>query len=447
MSTITVSNLGKAYKQYPSRWSRLAEWLLPFGKPRHQLKWVLQDISFKVNPGEAVGIIGINGAGKSTLLKMITGTTQPTTGNVNITGRVAALLELGMGFHPDFTGRQNVFMAGQLLGMSVEEISGLMPEIETFSGIGDYIDQPLRVFSSGMQVRLAFSVATARRPDILIIDEALAVGDVFFQQKCFDRIRRYRKYGTTLLFVSHSMQSVYSLCDRALLIDAGSVALNDKPKAVIDLYNARVIQRMNPDPNALRVAKQLTSAQSKSGDKRASDAPTIANDQNAQINGIGSYATEEAEISEVNLYVEGRAVKTFVSDSVATVHVKVLFNRSCADPHVGFQIRNNLGEDVFMTNTYAMKKSIGPVRVASIVEVKFSFKASLAEGQYTLTVGVANEGLFDGQFKESLARIQNAHAFSVLRNPESIGWAGVYNLSPTCEIHVEPNVHRELGGS
>jgi lipopolysaccharide transport system ATP-binding protein len=192
MGTITVTNLGKAYKQYPSRWSRLAEWLLPGDKPRHNLHWVLQDINFTVNPGEAVGIVGINGAGKSTLLKMITGTTQPTTGSVQLTGRVAALLELGMGFHPDFTGRQNAFMAGQLLGFSVEEIARLMPNIEAFAEIGDYIDQPVRVYSSGMQMRLAFSVATATRPDILIVDEALSVGDAYFVHKSFGRIKQFR---------------------------------------------------------------------------------------------------------------------------------------------------------------------------------------------------------------------------------------------------------------
>ena len=156
MGAIVVTNLGKAYKQYPTRWSRLGEWVLPFRGLSHKLKWVLQEVSFQVAPGEAVGLIGINGAGKSTLLKLITGTTQPTTGSVAMTGTVAALLELGMGFHPDFTGRQNVVMAGQLLGLSVEEITQLMPEIEEFAGIGDYIDQPVRVYSSGMQMRLAF---------------------------------------------------------------------------------------------------------------------------------------------------------------------------------------------------------------------------------------------------------------------------------------------------
>ncbi|HEU4852819.1 MAG TPA: ABC transporter ATP-binding protein, partial [Telluria sp.] len=210
MGAIHVEHLGKAYKQYPEKWSRLAEWMFPARGPRHHLKWVLQDISFYVAPGEAVGLIGINGAGKSTLLKLITGTTQATTGAVHTHGRVAALLELGMGFHPDFTGRQNVLMAGQLLGMQVHEILELMPQIEEFAGIGDYMDQPVRVYSSGMQMRVAFSVATARRPDILIVDEALSVGDAYFQHKSFDRIRQFRQQGTTLLLVSHDKQAIQS---------------------------------------------------------------------------------------------------------------------------------------------------------------------------------------------------------------------------------------------
>ena len=167
MSYIRVNNVGKAYRQYHSKTGRLIEWLSPFNTKRHNLKWILSDINFEVAPGEAVGIIGINGAGKSTLLKLITGTSRPTTGGIEISGRVAALLELGMGFHSDFTGRQNVYMSGQLLGLSSDKITELMPEIEEFAEIGDYIDQPVRVYSSGMQVRLAFSVATAIRPDVL----------------------------------------------------------------------------------------------------------------------------------------------------------------------------------------------------------------------------------------------------------------------------------------
>lgn len=436
MGAITITNLGKAYKQYPTRWSRLVEWLMPFGNPRHQLKWVLQDLNFKICAGEAVGIIGVNGAGKSTLLKMITGTTQPTTGSVSITGRVAALLELGMGFHPDFTGRQNAVMAGQLLGMNVGEISSLMPGIEAFAEIGDYIDQPVRVYSSGMQVRLAFSVATAIRPDILIVDEALAVGDVFFQQKCFDRIKGFCKLGTTLLIVSHALDIVYSLCDRAILIESGRIALNDKPKAVIDLYNAKMTQRSNPSSGILQVVEQAISMQSTGLGESAESASSREETNALAISEIGSYSVTGVEIEAVNLYVDGQEAESFISESELTIRVRVVFTRSYLDPHVGFQIRNNRGETLFMTNTHAMKKHVGPVSPGTTVEVDFSFNAALAEGQYTVTAGVANEGAYDGQFKESLMRMQNARAFTVLRNFDSIRWSGIYNFSPACALRV-----------
>src|SRR6185312_5029872 len=240
MGHIRVRNIGKAYKRYPHKWGRLAEWA--GAGNHHRLKWILRDLSFDVAPGEAVGVIGFNGAGKSTLLKIISGTTRPTTGSVEVGGRIAALLELGIGFHPDFTGRQNAYMAGQLRGVGTDDFDALMRGIEEFAGIGDYIDQPLRVYSSGMAVRLAFSVATAVRPDILIVDEALAVGDVLFQQKCFDRIREFRDAGTTLLFVSHSMPSVHSLCDRALLLHEGRTVIDGSVKESIDLFNALAVR-------------------------------------------------------------------------------------------------------------------------------------------------------------------------------------------------------------
>lgn len=253
MGHILVNNVGKAYKKYSSRFGRLIEWVSPFNTTKHSKIWVLKDISFKVNPGEAVGIIGINGAGKSTLLKLITGTIQPTIGSVSLTGRVAALLELGMGFHPDFTGRQNVYMSGQLLGLTTADIERLMPDIEDFAEIGEYIDQPVRVYSSGMQMRLAFSVATAVRPDILIVDEALSVGDAYFQHKSFDRIRKYRLEGTTLLLVSHDKAAIQSICDRAILLNAGKIEMEGQPEAIMDCYNALLAEKASV--NTLRQEK------------------------------------------------------------------------------------------------------------------------------------------------------------------------------------------------
>lgn len=358
MGTITVSNLGKAYKQYPTRWGRLAEWMLPGNKSRHTLKWVMQDVSFTINPGEAVGIIGINGAGKSTLLKMITGTTQPTTGSVTITGRVAAMLELGMGFHPDFTGRQNAYMAGQLLGMSAEEITRLMPEIEAFAEIGDYIDQPVRVYSSGMQMRVAFSVATARRPDVLIVDEALSVGDAYFQHKSFDRIREFRKQGTTLLIVSHDKQAIQSICDRAILLNAGKLAMQGEPEAVMDYYNAMLAGHQN----------QSVIQETMDGGK----VRTISGTGEVSFDGIRIF---DQDYNELSLVAVGQAIQ---------VQIKVNVNEDIDSLVLGCGIKDRLGQMIFGTNTFNTKQILTGLKKGEQYVYSISFMANLGIGSYSI---------------------------------------------------------------
>lgn len=366
MGTINVKDLGKAYKQYPTRWSRLAEWVFPFLGIRHQLTWVLKEINFRVEPGEAVGIIGINGAGKSTLLKMITGTTQPTTGSVEITGRVAALLELGMGFHPEFTGRQNVFMAGQLLGLSVEEIAVLMPEIEAFAEIGDYIDQPVRVYSSGMQMRLAFSVATARRPDVLIVDEALSVGDTYFQHKSFDRIREFRKAGTTLLIVSHDKSAIQSICDRAILLNAGALVMAGEPEAVMDYYNAMLADHQN---------QTVTQESLEDGKVQT-------------ISGTG-----EAIVKKIFLLDEnGRRVEIVDVGQIVTLHVEVETVSFIERLVLGYGIKDRLGQVIYGTNTHLKKQAIENVPARSKVDFDIVFPANLGPGTYSVqTALVSND--------------------------------------------------------
>lgn len=363
MGAIVVTSLGKAYKQYPTRWSRLAEWMLP-GRPRHKLKWVLRDVSFAVKPGEAVGLIGINGAGKSTLLKLITGTTQPTTGTVFMEGRVAALLELGMGFHPDFTGRQNVYMAGQLLGMTVEEITALMPEIEAFAEIGDYMDQPVRVYSSGMQMRVAFSVATARRPDILIVDEALSVGDAYFQHKSFDRIRRYRQQGTTLLLVSHDKQAIQSVCDRALLLDGGRLTKEGAPEEIMDYYNALIAERENAT-----VRLQATD----SGKMQT-------------VSGTG-----EATVADIALLDEhGERVE--VVDVGAPVTLQVTVRTRAAIPRMvlGYMIKDRLGQPMYGTNTHLKELPLEDVAAGEEVVYRFAFPMNLGPGSYSVATAIVS---------------------------------------------------------
>jgi lipopolysaccharide transport system ATP-binding protein len=364
MSTITVTNLGKAYKQYPNRWSRLAEWVLPGKQTRHHLQWVLQGINFTVQPGEAAGIIGINGAGKSTLLKMITGTTQPTTGSVHITGRVAALLELGMGFHPDFTGRQNAFMAGQLLGYSVEEIARLMPEIEAFAEIGDYIDQPVRVYSSGMQMRLAFSVATAQRPDVLIVDEALSVGDAYFQHKSFDRIREFRKQGTTLLIVSHDKAAIQSICDRAILLNAGRLAMEGEPEAVMDYYNAMLAGHQNQQ------VKQEVREDGK--------VQTISGTGEAVVTGVTLVDETGNEIEMVDV---GQPVTLRV-----LVETKAFIERLV----LGYGIKDRLGQVVYGTNTDLKQQPLENVPANSTIRFDIAFPANLGPGTYSVQTALVS---------------------------------------------------------
>lgn len=360
MGQIVVSNVGKAYKRYPSRWARLLEWLDPTDQPRHQAHWVLRGVSFEVAPGEAVGIIGNNGAGKSTLLKIITGTTQPTEGAVTVSGRVAALLELGMGFHPDFTGRQNVFMAGQLLGHSVATLEQSFPDIEAFAEIGDYIDQPVRTYSSGMQVRLAFSVATAIRPEILIVDEALSVGDSYFQHKSFARIREFRDQGTTLLFVSHSPGAVKTLCNRAILLDQGVMIRDGSPDGVLDYYNA-IIAKQEADQKIREVESETQKNMIRSGN-------------------------QAAVIEGVDMVLSGRSARAVRVGEAVGFQVDIGIQRDLDELTVGILIRDRLGNDVFGTNTWHLGCSQKDLRAGERWRLAFEFpELNLGVGNYSAT--------------------------------------------------------------
>ena len=241
---LKVDNVSKRYVTYHSMVGRVMSWFDVPIKPASEF-WAVKDVSLQVNAGEAVAIIGANGAGKSTLLKMVTGTVRPTRGGIAAVGRISALLELGLGFNPEFTGRQNVYMSCGLMGFSVGEIDRMMDGIVAFAEIGDHFEQPLRTYSSGMQARVAFAVATAVRPDLLIVDEVLSVGDSYFQHKSFDRIRQFKADGAAIIFVTHGMSSVRSLCDRVILLDKGAVLKDGLPDEVVDYYNALVAEKEN----------------------------------------------------------------------------------------------------------------------------------------------------------------------------------------------------------
>ena len=360
--SIKVQHVGKAYKYYPSKWNRVIEKLLPGDKPRHSKKWVLKDINFSIEPGEAVGIVGVNGAGKSTLLKLLTGTTQPTKGSIEIQGRVAALLELGMGFHPDFTGRQNVFMAGQLLGLHSDEIAACMPAIEAFAEIGDYIDRPVRTYSSGMQMRFAFSVATAVRPAVLIVDEALSVGDVYFQHKSFNKIREFREQGTTLLIVSHDRSAIQSLCDRAILLERGFVIKDGPPEEVMDFYNALIAERENATVEVKRLDDGRTQTTSGTGEARV-EAIELRN--------------EKGEVAE---YIN-------VGESVR-LQVQIRLHADLPELVFGYMIKDRLGQPVFGTNTHHLKVDMVQLKKGQLLTLAFSFPAHIGVGSYSVAVAL-----------------------------------------------------------
>lgn len=407
--SIHLAGLGKAYRLYPSKWGRAAEWL--GSRRQHELRWVLRAIDLRISPGEAVGIVGENGAGKSTLLKLITGVSRPTEGSFVLAGRVAALLELGIGFREGFTGRQNAVDMLRLNGADDAEIPALLTDIEAFADVGEYFDLPVRTYSSGMQCRLAFATATAVRPDILIVDEALAVGDVFFQQRCFDRISAFRESGTTLLFVSHSTSAIFALCNRAVLLREGGVAIDSAPKAVIDLYNAQAI--------AKNVGGDIAVSEQSSAEPYTADiAPPSA----------GSYESGGARLKSLILVQGGRPAKSVMANAPVTLRVQVHFLEAVNDPHVGFQVRDRRGEVMYRTHTHGLGASIGAVALGESIEVEFTFDPCLMHGEYTITVGVGAGGKPGGAIDRAVLRHQDATSFSVIRSPDDDHWDGVANL-------------------
>lgn len=401
--SISVKNISKCYKIYPSRNARLKEWLLPLAKC-HEEKWVLKDVNFNVEQGEAIGIIGMNGAGKSTLLKIITGTVMPTTGTVNFNGTVSALLELGLGFHPDFTGRQNVYMSGQLLGYSEAEITECMRQIEDFAEIGAAIDAPVRTYSSGMQVRLAFSVATMKRPDILIVDEALSVGDAYFQHKSFGRIKEFQKNGTTLLLVSHDKAAIQAVCNRAILLDHGKIIKSGVPEAIMDYYNAMIAD------NGQEIIEQ-----------------TLV--ENGKIKTVSG--NKSLTIQSVEIFSNSKSVEVVTVGDICQVVIRGKANAELDNVTCGIMLKDRLGQDIYGTNTYLHKKEIGYLSIGQVVECSFEFPANLGEGNYSVTVAF-HRG--NSHISENYEWMDLAAVFQVV-NVNNLPFAGMVYLP--ANIHVK----------
>jgi lipopolysaccharide transport system ATP-binding protein len=361
-----VINLGKSYRQWGSEWRRMASWFFPSIAPREE-HWVLRGVSFSIEPGEAVGVIGQNGAGKSTLLKLIVGTTRPTEGLVQLGGRVAAILELGMGFNPELTGRENAYHAAGLMGHSQTEIKQAIPEIEAFAEIDEYFDQPMRTYSSGMQVRVAFSVATAFKPDLLIVDEALSVGDSYFQHKSFDRIRQFRDEGISIMLVTHSLGDVRTLCDRVLLLDKGRVLKDGLPDEVVDYYNALIAEKEN--------AK-------------------LSVEQRRQKNGwlLTRSGTGEARVKSLSLLdaLSGDEVAVAQVGQRVELRLEALIQADIPQLVLGYMIRDRQGHVVWGTNTWYTRQIQEDLKAGEIVIFRLTFTCTLGQGSYAVSSALAS---------------------------------------------------------
>ena len=381
--TIEVCALGKAYPKFTGRFNAMATWL---GLAARVQNWILRDVSFRVEQGESVGLIGVNGAGKSTLLKLITGTAIPTEGTISVSGKVSALLELGTGFHPEFTGRQNVILAGRMQGLSQQQVSALIPEIQDFAEIGAYFDQPVRTYSSGMFVRLAFSVATAVRPEVLIVDEALAVGDVYFQHKSFARIRSFRDQGTTLLFVSHDPGAIKSLCNRALLLGGGKLLLDSDPETVLDRYNALIAEKENASGLDVPEGRE------------------------------GRSGTGQAELLQARALSRGQPVGIVEVGDEIEFEVLLVAHEYIEDLCLGFMIKDRTGYEVFGSNSWLRGELVNLGKQPGVpLKVRLRIPAlNVGPGSYSLALalhaGMSHlQGNYDWWDKAIVFQVVSSH--------------------------------------
>jgi len=387
---ISLRNVSKVYRVYNRQIDRIRHALFHSKRVRFQEYHALVDISLDVYKGQTVGIIGRNGSGKSTLLQVICGILQPTSGQVCVSGRISAMLELGAGFNPEFTGRENVYLNGAILGLSREEIDACFADIERFAGIGEFIDRPVKTYSSGMYVRLAFAVAINVRPDILIVDEALSVGDTLFQAKCFAKFRQFQEQGVTILFVTHSMDLITKYCTVAFLLEQGHLEHVGPAKEVVDVYNRMLVEQSageqeqgqrtgengrddSPDPAAQLLAHQRQS------------------EQQFQFNPEENrYGNGKAEIVRVGIYDEqGQPCQTLQHGSTYEIVMDVVARADLENPILAYTIKDAKGFDLSGTNTFFHDIDTGSMRTGDTISVVFRQRILLAAGSYLISFGCA----------------------------------------------------------
>lgn len=436
-AVIHLDGIGKCYRIYGNPQDRFKQALRDrFGAWRAASKdsllyrehWALRDVSFTINKGEAVGILGRNGAGKSTLLQVIAGTIAATTGQVETNGRITAMLELGSGFNPEFSGRENVFHNAQILGLARSEIESKIDDILAFAEIGDFVDQPVKTYSSGMMMRLAFSVQTVLDPTILIVDEALAVGDARFQEKCFRKLRQLRDRGVSILLVTHDVNSVTSFCDRAILMEAGSVLTIGKPDAVAKHYLEVLYGNGSPAGNAQPVSIDEAVAQDdeSSGMETENQTSTWA-DELAQTS--GRFGNKKAEIVDVGIFTpDGERVAMVTSGQKYRIRQRVKFHDDVDYLSTGFMIRTVKSVDIFgVTNKSCGQSTLVYAKKGQIFDVSVDVDLWLGAGDYILHVANA------GESGEQYDCVPSALTFTVLGTPNLFS-TSIVNLNPTFNV-------------
>ncbi len=374
-AAIKVEKLNKMYKLYDKPVDRLKETLNIFSKSYHKEFYALQDINFEIKKGETVGIIGTNGSGKSTLLKILTGVLNATSGDVMVDGKISALLELGAGFNMEYTGLENIYLNGTIMGYSREEMEERIPKILEFADIGDFIHQPVKTYSSGMFVRLAFSVAINIDPEILIVDEALSVGDVFFQTKCYKKFEEFKEAGKTILLVSHDLGSVNKYCDRVILINRGHKIREGKAKEVIDEYKKLLVNQLDIENKG---AKNALTGRTESEWKKY----LTINPENLEY---GEHLAEIVDFAIVD--DQGIITNQIMKDSFFTIKIKVCFHDALKNPIVAFTIKDKKGTELTGTNTYYEDKNISAKNDGDVCIVSFTQKMNLHQGEYLLSLG------------------------------------------------------------
>lgn len=409
---VRCADVGKCFRVYPSGGAVLKEWL--FGGTRHQAFWALRGVNLEVPRGEVLGLMGHNGAGKSTLLKILAGTLAPTSGSVAVEGRLAAILELGTGFHPDYTGRQNIRMGGLCLGMTAEEVRRKEAEIIAFSELEEFIDQPFRTYSSGMQARLTFSTAVAIDPDVLIVDEALAVGDARFQRKCSDRMRQLATCGRTVLLVSHNHTAIVSLCTRAVLLHKGAVVADGAPRHVVNEY-----QRTYYGPESGALGHQVFEA------RAPMDPADMGGGQESRF-GSGAVQILSVRLTDP----QERPVFLLVPGESYRLHVRCLCHADAPTLNLGMLIRDPRGVDVFGTDTrFHPEAEVPPLTAGTEVEYTVDFVNHLGPGDFLLSCGLADAEERKYDFRWDCLHLE------VAPDPR-IYTISKANLEPRCSVRV-----------